>query len=166
MSELSGSISLLAKFTEVLEDDATRTRAQPVTIDPGKVTEYTDGDLANQVELMFYREFVATGAPEVYDLSSIVCVDGTVGMDYVREVVVHHDGTDAAKILTHGGGTTPFNPEQGGTSPTQTIQAGTAKRLVSKPLGATGHAVGSNVNVSLDPGADTIPGKILILGHN
>jgi hypothetical protein len=99
---LNGSVSLLTDFTEVLPDDSTRTRPQPVRIDPGKVTSYVDGDAAGQVELMFYREFTATAAPVVYNLSTIVCNDGTVGMAYVREIVGHHDGTDAAKVLTYG----------------------------------------------------------------
>ena len=166
MSILSGSISLLVKFVEVLVDDLTRTRDVPITIDPQKVTSYEDGDEEGQVELVFYREFIATAAPEVFNLSTIVCNNGTVGMAFVREMVAHHDGDTDGEVLTYGGGTTPFVPELGGTGPTETIQAGTAKRLVSKPLGATGHAVGSNVNVSLDPGAATVPGKILILGHN
>lgn len=166
MSVLSGNISVIVNMLETLADDATRARAVPVRFDPQKATNYTDGKTALKVERLFYHEFSAAAAPQVYNLSTIVCNDGSVGMDYVREIIVFHDGATDGQILTYGGGTTPFVPELAGTTPTEKIQAGTVKRLVSKPLGATGHAVGSNVNVSLDPGAATINGIIIILGHD
>jgi hypothetical protein len=165
MSVLSGTISLAAAMIEVLADTAYRMSTLPMRFNPGKVTTYADGSTANQVESVFYHEFTATAAPQDYDLSAIVCNDGTVGMPYVREVLVFHDGGTDGEVLTYGGGTNPFIPDLAGAGPTEKIQAGTAKRLVSKPLGATGHAVGANVGIRLDPGAATISGKILILGH-
>jgi hypothetical protein len=166
MSVISGSIILKSTIVETLADDATRTETEAVSFGTTKTTTYTDGTTAGKCNRVYYREFTATATPYVLNLSTIVCNDGSVGMPYVRDGLVIHAGTVDGQNLTYGGGTTPFVPELGGTSPTETIQAGTAKRLFSKPLGATGHAVGANVNFRLDPGSATISGTILILGHS
>jgi hypothetical protein len=166
MSVVTGSVKLQSSISESLAAGATRAAQVTVPLSLESTTTYTDGSAANMVNDTYYFSGSAAGTPTTINLSTIVCTDGTVGLTYIREIIIANDATNSAYTLIYGGGTTPFTPELAGTTPTEIIQPGTAKRVVSKPLGTTGHVVSTAVNVKLDPGANTVAFRIWIFGSN
>jgi hypothetical protein len=117
------------------------------------------------VSRVYYFSGSAAATPTTINLSTVVCADGGVGFTHIREIIVYNDATNDAHTLTVGGGTTPFLGDLAGTSPTETVNAGTAKRYASKPLGAAGIAVSTAINLRVDPGANTIAFRVLVAGY-
>lgn len=168
MASTSGTIQLASTITDTLAAGATRPAAVAVSLQisgASATTTYSNGTAASQVSRAYYFTGSAAATPTTIVLSTIVCTDGGVGFTHVREILIYNDSSTDGQTLTVGGGTTPFTPDLAGTSPTMTVQAGTSKRYVSKPLGTTGHAVSTNINLRIDPGASTITFRVLILGY-
>lgn len=164
---LNGIIKLSATIIQTLQAGLNRSAIEEIDLSPSKATSYSDGTAAGKVNRGYYAPLTfSASTPIVVNLSTIVCADGSVGMAYVRTVLGFNNATVDAQDITCGGGTTPFPLDLGGTGPTVTIRAGGFKVLFHKPLGTTGLAVGSNVNIRLDPGSAAFAGQLLILGHN
>lgn len=166
MSVITGSIKVVSSIVDTLAAGATRPAsvAVPLTLDSSNA--FTDGVTANKCNKAYYFSGSAVATPTIINLSTIVCTDGTTGFVYIRAIIVANDDTVDTHTLIYGAGTTPFTPELAGTTVTETIQPGAAKIVVYKPLGATGHAVSTNINVKLDPGAVTVPFRIWIFGSS
>lgn len=167
MATTAGAIKLLSTITETLAAGATRPAQAtiPVQLDSGtSVTTYSNGTAASQVNRVYYFSGSAAATPTTINLSTIVALDAGVGFTHIREILVFNDSATDGQTLIVGGGTNAFAPDLAGTTPTLTVQAGSSKRYVSKPLGTTGHAVSTNINLKIDPGASTIAFRVLILG--
>lgn len=164
MSVVTGSVRLTSNIVDSLAAGATRTATLAVPMGLDVSTSYTDGVTTGKFNRTYYLSSSAVATPTIINLSTIVCTDLTVGMTHVRVIIIANDDTVDTHTLIYGAGTTPFSPDLGGTTPTETIQPGTAKMVVSKPLGALGHAVSTNINVKIDPGANTVPFRIWIYG--
>lgn len=166
MSVITGSVKLGSSIVDSLAAGATRpVQVQfPLTLD--STSTYADGAASRMCNKAYYFSGSAVATPTIINLSTVVCTDGTTGFVYIREILVANDDTVDTHVLTYGAGTTPFTPELGGTTPTFIIQPGTAVRLVSKPLGALGHAVSTNINLKFDPGAVTVPFRVWIFGSS
>lgn len=164
MSVITGGISISSTIVDTLAAGALRPVATQVNLAITHARTYSDGSAAGMVSRAYYFSGTATATPTTINLSTIVGTDGGVGFTHIREIIVINDATVDGSTLIVGGGTTPFNPDAGGTTPTTTVQAGASKRYVSKPLGTTGHAVSTNVNLKIDPSAATVAFRVLILG--
>lgn len=167
MATTAGAIALTSTITETLAAGATRPSAviYNLGINGTQATvTYANGTAASSVNRVYYFSGSAAATPTTINLSTIVALDGGVGFTHIREILIYNDNTTDGQTLIVGGGTTPFNPDGGGTTPTTTVQAGTCKRYVSKPLGTTGHAVSTNINLKIDPSASTVAFRVLILG--
>jgi hypothetical protein len=166
MSVVTGAIKVVSSIVDTLAAGATRPAQVSVSLGLDHSITFSDGTSANKFTKCYYFSGSAAATPTIINLSTIVCTDGTVGMAYVRAIIGANDNTTDGQTLIYGGGTTPFNPDSGGTTPTTTIQAGAAKLLVYKPLGTTGHAVSTNINLKFDPTAATVAFRVWVFGHN
>lgn len=165
MSVIAGSVKFSVNVTDTLAAGTTRPSAVAVPMQFDKSLNYADGTTANKSTREYYYSGTATATPTVIDLSTIVCSDGSVGMTHVRECWVYNDDTVDTHTLSCFGGTTPFAPHLAGTTPTQVIHPGGLPGGFSKPLGTAGHAVSTNVNLKVDPGANTVAFRVWILGY-
>lgn len=165
MSVVTGSIRVASSIVDTLAAGATRPAQVSVPVGLDHSISFTDGVTANKFNKCYYFSGSAVATPTVINLSTIVCTDGTVGMTHVRAIIAANDNTVDGETLIYGGGTTPFNPEAGGTTPTITIAPGSPKVLVYKPLGTTGHAVSTNINLKFDPSAATVAFRVWVYGH-
>jgi hypothetical protein len=167
MSVIAGSVKHNVGITDTLAAGTTRPSAVEYAFRIEKSVVYTNGSTAaNQANRTYYFSGTATATPTTINLSTIVCADGSVGMTHVRELWIYNDDTVDTETLTCFGGTTPFAPHLAGTTPTQVIWPGGLPGGFSKPLGVAGHAVSTNVNVKIDPGAATVPFRVYILGYS
>jgi hypothetical protein len=165
MSVVTGAIKVVSSIVDTLAAGATRPASVSVSLALDHSNTFTDGVTANKFNKCYYFSGSAAATPTVINLSTIVCTDGTVGMTHVRAIIAANDNTTDGQTLIFGGGTTPFQPDLAGTTPTETIHPGSAKILVYKPLGTTGHAVSTNVNLKFDPTAATVAFRVWVFGH-
>jgi hypothetical protein len=166
MATTAGTIGHTVNITDTLAAGATRPAAFAAPIQITKSLSYANGNTAAlQVNRQYYFSGSAVATPTTINLSTVVCIDNSVGFTFVRELWIWNDGTVDAHTLACFGGTTPFAPHLAGTTPTQIIHPGGLPGGFSKPLGTAGHAVGSNINVKIDPGANTIAFRIYVLGY-
>lgn len=132
---------------------------------PATVLSYAAGTAANQIQKVAAPSGSAAATPASIDLTTIVCVDGTTGFAHWREIVVYNDNT--TNVLTWDFTATNANTAMfgaGGVTAKVTIEPGTFARF-SKPLGSAGYTVDSTHKIiSLDPGANTIAYRVIILG--
>lgn len=165
---LTGQIKLQSTMIQTLAAGVVnRVAEEAIDLNPSKVTAYSNGTTAGKVTLAYYLPLVFTiSTPIIPNLSTIVCADGTVGMAYIREILLFNDSITDGQDIIAGGGTTPFPLDLAGTTPTVLVRAGAFKSIFSKPLGTTGLAVSTNVLLKLDPQAFAYAGRLLVLGHN
>jgi hypothetical protein len=160
---ISGEISLSCNVKATLPETASRPSSSVVTFPILEKVSYSLGDASDQISKAFYYSDSLVGAAFVLNLSTMVCIDGTVGMTHVRELIIINKGDSETEFLTLFGGANAFKPHLIGTDPTERLEAGSTFRL-SKPKWPLGFVVGSNVNMSIDPGLLTIPVKIYVFG--
>lgn len=153
------------QFRSLINDRLPVTEYRPVVLDvplPFNVTlKYNDGNAAKQAKKTFYHKTQAVGAIYSLNLSTMICTDGSAGMTHIRELFVFHDGTDEAYYIDLFDGVNAFRPHMTGTS--ERCEAGDFVR-VCKSGGALGYPVGSNNILYLNPGVNTVPFRICILG--
>ena len=167
MAVISGDITEAINLVDTLAAGANRPTAIPFLVQFRHSLIWANGTGAGQGNRIFYLADTAVAStPYIINLSTIVCIDGSVGMTHVRDGLIPNDAIIDGRILTYGGGTTPFQPFLAGTTPTLIIPAGGVFRIPPKPLGTLGYVVSTAVNIKLDPGAVDVPFRILLLGSS
>lgn len=179
MSTTSGSVSTGISLKETLAASASRLVAFDVPIEISNKYTFSDGTGTGTVSIssnvgtitvkgtkIYQASGSAAATPTDIDLTAVVNVDGTTGFATVRAIFIFNDSTTDAHTLTTGAGTNPFKTYLGGTSPTLAIDPGGVFMLL-KPLGAAGHTVTNSSNdiIRLDPGANTVPYRIIVVGN-
>jgi hypothetical protein len=128
---------------------------------------FGSGTGANKIQYTWTVSATAAATPVTYTLSALT--DGlarSVPLTKVHTIVIAHLGVVDAQPLTIGGAASaPWLAPFGDVSDKVKIYAGGVLAL-SAPL-ATGFAVaaGTSDQLKLDPGANTIPFKIHIMGE-
>lgn len=178
MSTTAGTVSVGIQLRESLAASSARLIAYDVPVQPTNSYTFSDGSTAGTVSItsnagtitikgnkIYQASGTASATPTDIDLTTVTNVDGTTGFSYIRAMFIFNDATTDAYTLTTGGGTNPFKTYLGGTTPTLAIDPGGVFILL-KPLGTTGHAVTNSSNdiVRLDPGANNVPYRIVIVG--
>lgn len=163
---VTGSTSIQVNLTDAISSGAGHLTAYSVPCRPVDSTiNYTTGGTGPDQAQRHYSSFFALVAstPVATDLTTVVTSDGTVGFVHVRGLIIYND--DPTNVVTFGGGTNPFVPMLGGTTPTVTIYPGSCLAL-QKPLGTNGWATGSGSKVvSIDPGSNAISNvRIVVIG--
>lgn len=130
--------------------------------------QYTFGTGANQVQKIATAGGNANAAPASIDLTTIVCVDGTVGFaTALRELAISNDSTTAGQELVID--MTVANAflgevTTGGITAKISIPPGAVFRF-SNPLDIAAMAVGAgNKVINLNPGANNIPYRLIAAG--
>lgn len=163
-STVSGTLTLSSTLNVAVPVGPTALTAYNIGIAPNLTNSYAAGSGPNQGNKIYQSSLTATGAVADLDLTAAVCVDGTVGFTHVRELWIFNDATTVGYTLTYGLGTNPFSPMLGGTTPTVVISPGSVQRFY-RPLDTLGWTVsGSIKTVRVDPGANTIAYRIIVLG--
>lgn len=159
---VSGSVELVSDIMFNIPAGGANLQAYsipcPIDID----LTYSPGTGPNQVQKGAVYQGSAPGSPVSIDLLTVACVDGTAGFAHVREVIAtDDDGANVLKLdLTVA--SSFLGPYESAVK--VDIQPGTAARM-SKPLGANGWPVTSSSHLlTLDPGANTVAYRYLILG--
>lgn len=178
MSTTSGTLSFTLNARESLPASTSRLTAFDAPFNPTNTYSISDGSTAGTVTISSNAGTITVKANRVYqasgnanatptdiDLTTTINVDGTTGFSYVRVLLIFNDATTDAYTLTYGEGTNPFKPTLSGTSPTHAIDPGGVFPII-KALGTNGHAVVNSTNdiVRLDPGANNVPYRVVILG--
>lgn len=178
MSTTSGSIQVTLAIKEALPTSTSRLVAYDVPIAPTNTYTVSDGSTAGTVSIssnigtitlkgnkVYQGSGTASATPTDIDLTTVTCVDGSTGFSYVRAMFIFNDATTDAYTLSYGAGTNPFKPTLSGTSPVLAIDPGGFYAMI-RPLGTNGHAVTNSSNdiVRLDPGANNVPYRIVIVG--
>jgi hypothetical protein len=164
MALTSGTVAVAVTMKDSLQPGPTVVTPYAVPLTVNVSTTYGNGTAANQCQKCYQHAGTAAAAPVDIDLTTTANTDGTTGFAFVREVVIVNLGGADGLDLTTGGGTNPFAPYLGGTAPTTTIKAGTA-RTFSNPLSALGWPVsGGAKTIRLDPGANNVPYQVFIFG--
>ena len=180
MATTSGTATVGMKMSDALAASATRLQGFTVPIEPVNVLTVSNGAsgtagtyavssnvgagpvLANKI---YMSSGSAAASPVDIDLATVTNVDGTTGFASVRRIEIYNDATTAAFTLTTGGGTNPFKPYLSGTSPTFAIDPG-MPFIAGRILSTAGYTVdASNKVVRLDPGANTVPYRIVVIGN-
>lgn len=161
----SGTVSTNVNVTVAVPASGNVLSAQNLPVQVSQSLTYTAGTAANQVNKVATVGGTATASPASIDLTSVVCVDGQVGFSHIREVIAYDD--DATNgLLWDFTATNALTAmfSAGGTTAKLTVQPGAHQRF-AKPLGTNGYVVDSTHKiVSLDPGANTIAYRVIILG--
>jgi hypothetical protein len=130
-----------------------------------KTLTFANGAGANKVSQNYSVSKTAAAAPDTYTLSAIV--DGlgrTIVFTIVRMLYLTHDGAVDGQNLLFGNPAT--NPWAGPfDDATATIKIGPGGILIlGNPL-ATGYPVTAGDKIKIDPGANSIPYTLHILGE-
>jgi len=153
---------------EDLAASTSRLTGYSISIQPAMAAAspgWTNGSAAHQVSKAYQLSGTATAVATDIDLATVICADGTTGFTRVRIFAIYNDATLDTAILTTGGGTNPFKPYLTGTTPTISIEPGGVLFLI-KPLGTLGWLVDeTNKVLRLDPGAATVPFRVVIFGN-
>jgi hypothetical protein len=122
---------------------------------------------ANNIQWTFSKSATATAAPVTYTLSALVDDQGrTIVLAKVRAFVIAHLGSvDGQPLLVGGAATNPWAAPFGSATDRQSVRAGGVYAF-GGPL-ATAYPVvaGSSDQLKVDPGANTIPFKLMFLGE-
>lgn len=177
MATTAGSVSFAMNLRESLAASATRLIAYDVPVSPSNSYTFSNGSGAGTVTIssnagtitvsgnkVYQASGTASATPTDIDLSAVTNVDGTTGFSYVRAIIIFNDATTTAYTLSTGAGTNPFKPYLSGTSPVLAVNPGSFFAAF-QPLGTNGYTVdGSNKTVRLDPGANNVPYRIVVVG--
>jgi hypothetical protein len=125
------------------------------------------GTGSGNVQWVWSKSATAAAAPVTYTLSALVDDLGrTIALTKVRALVIAHLGTVDGQPLTAGGASSnPWLAPFADVSDKAVIRAG-GVLVLAGPL-ATAYPVtaGSSDQLKLDPGANSIPFKIMIVGE-
>lgn len=160
MPNISGTTSIQVNLTDAIASGAGHLTAYSVPCRPVDSTQnyaLPGGTGPNQAQRHYSTtNTLSASTPVSIDLTAVTTSDGTTGFAHVRGLFIYND--DPTNVITFGGGSNPFVPFLGGTSPTVVIQPGTCQPF-QKPLGTNGWAVSSGSKVvQLDPGTNAIAG--------
>jgi ABC-type sulfate transport system substrate-binding protein len=161
---VTGNLNVSASATETIANGLASG-----SLSPGLAVSaaFAAGTGANKIQYTWTKSATATAAPVTYTLSALVDDLGrTIPLAKVHTLVIAHLGVVDAQPLTIGGAASaPWLAPFGDISDKIKIYAGGVLAL-SAPL-ATGFAVatGTSDQLKLDPGANTIPFKIHLMGE-
>jgi hypothetical protein len=161
---VTGNLNVSATATETISNGLASGSLSPAL---SVALAFAAGVGALKIQYTWTVSATATATPVTYTLSALT--DGlgrSVPLTKVHAIVIAHLGTTDAQPLTVGGAASnPWVAPFADVSDKLKIAAGGVLALAG-PL-ATGYAVasGSSDQLKLDPGANTIPFKILIMGE-
>jgi hypothetical protein len=128
---------------------------------------FGNGTGSGNIQWTFSKSATAAAAPVTYTLSALVDDQGrTIVLAKVRAFVIAHMGSvDGQPLLVGGAATNPWAAPFGSATDRQSVRAGGVYAF-GGPL-ATAYPVvaGSSDQLKVDPGANTIPFKLMFLGE-
>jgi hypothetical protein len=161
---VTGALSVSATASEAITNGLSTGRLAPAL---AASLTFGTGTGANNVQYCWTKSATATAATVTYTLSALADDLGrSVPFTKVRCLVITHLGAVDAQPLTVGGAALhPWLAPFGDVTDKVVIRSGGCLVLAG-PL-TTGYAVTSGVSdqLMLDPGANTIPFKIMIMGE-
>jgi hypothetical protein len=161
---LTGSTTVSLNFSAVEGTAATVPVAYTIPGTVATTITYANGSGANAADEWYYTSGSAAGSAVDIDLAAITTKSGQTGFTAVRVVAIWNDATTATHTIATGAGTNPFKPYITGTTPTLVVEP-SSMILLQKPIGTAGWTVdGSNKVLRIDPGANTVAYRVLVIG--
>ena len=162
---ISGAVSIAASLSQTVGPNTTLLQAISIPLQETQTHGYSSGTAAQSIQKAAVLATTTTGgAPYDVDLTTMICLDNSVGFTHVRErLILNGDPANTLATGNDGVVTTPFCPTLTGTTPVVTIQPG-AVDVISKPLGTTGWATAGATKVRIDGGSHAVPFILIVLG--
>jgi hypothetical protein len=161
---VTGNLDITIRATETLVVGLGSGQVQPSL---AVSLAFGNGTGAGNIQWTFSKSATAAAAPVTYTLSSLVDDQGrSIVLAKVRAFVIAHLGSvDGQPLLVGGAATNPWAAPFGSATDRQSVRAGGVYAF-GGPL-ATAYPVvaGSSDQLKVDPGANTIPFKLMFLGE-
>ncbi len=160
MSAITGQTLVTINVTDTLPAGVNRPAVLPNQCNPANLfTEWQPGSGPGQANKYFYwSSNIAASTPQIFDMTSVVCSDGTTGFAHVRESFCIN--ADPTSVITFGGGSNSLATQW--LSGTHTLQPGGIDHE-RNVINAAGYVVNSsNRYIKLDPGSNAIAGATYI----
>lgn len=173
-TNVTGTVTLNANFTEVVTSGVISTLQLPATIN--QTISYGNGTSTGNVDYIYAKQLSLAGSATTLDLTSLTDLNGgSVNFARVREVIIVNLATTAGYTLTIGPGVSnPWTTGPIAASSTVVLQpsvgqtTGSATFRASDPwsVGATtGWYVDStHKTLKLDPGSNTLSCYVVLVG--
>jgi hypothetical protein len=128
---------------------------------------FGNGTGANNVNEVWTKSATAAAAPVTYTLSALVDDLGrTIPIAKVRGIVAANlSGTDGQTLTIGGAATNPWAAPFGSATDKLKIPAGGAFAMGAPLATGLGVTAGASDQLKVDPGANTIPFKLMFLGE-